>query len=83
MTASVVKADSCNDSGVYCGQSLLNKGNYMDHIIQVLQANKQPTDKQHIIDSLFDYVSNGDIVYEEFCANGCGGIGNTEDDFCL
>ncbi|EMR62649.1 hypothetical protein MGN70_010943 [Eutypa lata] len=81
-TAAVVFADSCNRGGVYCGISLLNKGNYRDHIIQVLLANGQPTDEAHIQNSLFDCVSDGNINYVQYCGNGCGGTGSTDPDFC-
>ncbi|KZV78112.1 hypothetical protein EXIGLDRAFT_561438, partial [Exidia glandulosa HHB12029] len=66
-----VLADSCNRGGVYCGVSLLRKGNYHDHIVQVLQDNRQPTDDQHIQNSIFDCLDGGDIRYRGFCANGC------------
>ncbi|KAJ7367138.1 hypothetical protein DFH08DRAFT_764838 [Mycena albidolilacea] len=74
---------SCNAGGVYCGTSLLNKGNYRDHIIQVLTAIGQPTDEAHIINSLFDCLSGGEIRFISFCANGCGGTTTTNPDFCL
>ncbi|KZV78016.1 hypothetical protein EXIGLDRAFT_561353, partial [Exidia glandulosa HHB12029] len=77
-----VLADSCNRGGVYCGVSLLNKGNYHDHIVQVLQANGQPTDDKHIDDSIFDCLDGGEIRYRGFCANGCGGTDSEDPDFC-
>ncbi|KZW00547.1 hypothetical protein EXIGLDRAFT_761631, partial [Exidia glandulosa HHB12029] len=81
--ASFVVAASCNQGGVYCGQSLLNKGNYHDHIVQVLQANGQPTDQAHIINSIFDCLSGGEIRFRGYCANGCGGVGTEDPDFCV
>ncbi|KAJ7477559.1 hypothetical protein FB451DRAFT_1032788 [Mycena latifolia] len=75
--------DSCNRGDVYCGTSLLNKGNYRDHIIQVLQQNGQPTDETHIDDSLFDYLSGGEIKFISFCVNGCGGTTTKDPDFCF
>ncbi|KZV81108.1 hypothetical protein EXIGLDRAFT_844332 [Exidia glandulosa HHB12029] len=78
-----VLADSCNRGGVYCGQSLLNKGNYRNHIIQVLQANGQPTDELHIIDSIFDCLSGGEISLRGFCSKGCGGVDSKDADFCF
>ncbi|KAI1750276.1 hypothetical protein F4782DRAFT_532598 [Xylaria castorea] len=74
---------SCHKGGLYCGQSLLNRGNYNDHIIQVLEANGQPTDTAHIVNSRFSCGSNGDITFLQYCANGCSGVGNTDDDYCL
>ncbi|KAJ6528353.1 hypothetical protein DFH09DRAFT_1036230 [Mycena vulgaris] len=83
-SASVLEVrDSCNRGGVYCGTSLLNKGNYRDHIIQVLEQNGQPTDEAHIDNSLFDCLSGGDISLRGFCANGCGGTTTKDPDFCL
>ncbi|KAJ6474876.1 hypothetical protein C8R45DRAFT_1217260 [Mycena sanguinolenta] len=82
--ASELVADqSCNAGGVYCGVSLLNKGNYQDHIVQVLEANGQSTDEAHIDYSLFDCLSGGEIRFIEFCSNGCGGTTSTADDYCL
>ncbi|KAJ7214276.1 hypothetical protein C8J57DRAFT_1096562 [Mycena rebaudengoi] len=78
-----VVADSCNRGGVYCGQSLLNKGNYHDHIVTTLASVGQPTDDVHIINSLFDCLSDGEIRFVGFCANGCGGVGSDDPDFCL
>ncbi|KAF9465348.1 hypothetical protein BDZ94DRAFT_1254337 [Collybia nuda] len=80
---SFVIADSCNRGGVYCGQSLLNKGNYRDHIIQVLEANGQPTDEAHIISSIFDCLDGGEIRFRGFCSRGCGGVGTEDPDFCV
>ncbi|RYP43473.1 hypothetical protein DL770_011651 [Monosporascus sp. CRB-9-2] len=82
-TAGVVVADSCNRGGVYCGSSLLRKGNYRDHIKETLQAAGVSTDELHIQNSKFDCLSGGDIAYREFCSNGCGGTDSTDPDYCL
>ncbi|KAF7345074.1 hypothetical protein MVEN_01670900 [Mycena venus] len=83
-SASVLEArDSCNAGGVYCGTSLLNKGNYRDHIISVLSQDGQPTDEVHIENSLFDCLSGGEIRFISFCGNGCGGTTSKAADFCL
>ncbi|KAJ7821641.1 hypothetical protein B0H13DRAFT_1660142 [Mycena leptocephala] len=71
--------DSCNNGGVYCGVSLLNKGN----IVEVLEAVGQPTDEAHIDYSLFDCLSGGEIRFISFCSRGCGGTTTTADDYCL
>ncbi|GAW22600.1 hypothetical protein ANO14919_121420 [Xylariales sp. No.14919] len=81
--AGTAVADSCNNGGEYCGQSLLNKGNYYDHIVQVLQASGQPTDNTHVVNSLFHCGSGGEIFFQSFCGNGCAGVGSLEDDTCL
>ncbi|KAF8139569.1 hypothetical protein K438DRAFT_1637272 [Mycena galopus ATCC 62051] len=82
--ASELEADnSCNAGGVYCGVSLLNKGNYQDHIVQVLEAAGQPTDEAHIDYSLFDCLSGGNIRFIEYCSSGCGGTTSKQDDYCL
>ncbi|CRG83590.1 putative oxidoreductase C736,13 [Talaromyces islandicus] len=45
--AMAVSAKSCNRGGVYCGSSLLNKGNYHDHIVAVLTGAGISTDDAH------------------------------------
>ncbi|RYP46588.1 hypothetical protein DL768_007210 [Monosporascus sp. mg162] len=82
-TAGVVVAESCNRGGVYCGSSLLRKGNYRDHIKETLQAAGVSTDERHIQNSKFDCLSDGDIAYREFCSNGCGGTDSTDPDYCF
>ncbi|KIY68649.1 hypothetical protein CYLTODRAFT_252582 [Cylindrobasidium torrendii FP15055 ss-10] len=76
-------AKSCKRGGVYCGQSLLNRGNYHDHIVRVLKASNQPTDDAHIRGSIFDCLSGGEIRYRGYCSRGCGGVGNSDPDYCL
>ncbi|KAI0468902.1 hypothetical protein F4859DRAFT_516649 [Xylaria cf. heliscus] len=82
-TAGSAVAKSCKKNGLYCGQSLINRGNYNDHIIQVLETAGQPTDTAHILNSRFSCGSNGDITFLQFCAKGCSGVGSTDDDYCL
>ncbi|KAI7781387.1 hypothetical protein LA080_014821 [Diaporthe eres] len=79
----VVLAKSCKQGGVYCGQSLLNRGNYRDHIIETLKAAGKPTDEPHIVSSLFDCLKDGDIRYRDYCGRGCGGVDNKNADYCL
>ncbi|KAF2660302.1 hypothetical protein K491DRAFT_589482 [Lophiostoma macrostomum CBS 122681] len=83
LPASLVLADSCNRGGVYCGSSLLRKGNYRNHIIQVLQQVGQPTDDAHVQDSIFDCLDGGNIRFRGYCANGCGGTDSTNPDYCF
>ncbi|KAL4893835.1 hypothetical protein BDV59DRAFT_201593 [Aspergillus ambiguus] len=82
-SAIYVSADSCNEGGVYCGQSLLNKGNYENHIKEVLTSQGQPTDRTHVVNSIFNCIESGGITYQGFCENGCGGVGSTVPDYCL
>ncbi|OAQ80502.1 hypothetical protein VFPBJ_06087 [Purpureocillium lilacinum] len=82
-SATAVVADSCNRGGVYCGSSLLRKGNYRNHIIETLKAANQPTDESHIQNSKFDCLDKGDIAYREFCSRGCGGTDTENPDYCL
>ncbi|KIY68657.1 hypothetical protein CYLTODRAFT_350996 [Cylindrobasidium torrendii FP15055 ss-10] len=79
----VAIAKSCKRGGVYCGQSLLNRGNYWDHIVETLQASGQPTDDAHVRASIFDCLSDGDIRYRGYCSRGCGGVGSDDADYCL
>ncbi|KIY68648.1 hypothetical protein CYLTODRAFT_489569 [Cylindrobasidium torrendii FP15055 ss-10] len=83
VTPEVVNAKSCHRGGVYCGQSLLNRGNYHDHIVRVLEAANQPTDEAHIRASIFDCLSGGDIRFRGYCDKGCGGVGSDDADYCL
>ncbi|KZV78111.1 hypothetical protein EXIGLDRAFT_784291 [Exidia glandulosa HHB12029] len=83
-SVAIVLADACMRGGVYCGVSLLRLGNnHHDHIVQVLEVNGQPTDVQHIDDSLFNRLSGGDTRYREFCANGCERTDSDDPDFCF
>ncbi|KAH8658122.1 hypothetical protein BX600DRAFT_514638 [Xylariales sp. PMI_506] len=81
--ASSVLADSCNHGGVYCGVSLLAKGNYRDHIVAELNAVDEPTSELYIENSLWDCLSGGEISYVDYCENGCGGTDSTDPDYCL
>ncbi|KAF9888036.1 hypothetical protein FE257_009300 [Aspergillus nanangensis] len=78
-----VSAKSCNKGGIYCGQSLLNKGNYENHIKEVLSSEGKPTDQTHVLNSLFNCIESGGITYVEYCSKGCGGVGSTAADYCL
>ncbi|RYP21821.1 hypothetical protein DL765_002046 [Monosporascus sp. GIB2] len=69
--------------GVYCGSSLLRKGNYLDHAVEMLQAADQSTDVAHIENSRFDCLGDRDIAYREFCSKGCGGTDSEDPDYCL
>lgn len=81
--AITIAAKSCHSGGMYCGQSLLNRGNYENHIIQVLEAEGQQTTETYIDNSLFSCGSGGDITYVQYCDNGCNGVGSDDADACL
>lgn len=60
-------------------------GNYYNQIYQALVDNNQPTDSEHVNDSLFYCTggSNGAIEFEYFCAAGvCTNGGNNNNDSC-
>ncbi|KAF9891439.1 hypothetical protein FE257_003905 [Aspergillus nanangensis] len=78
-----VSAKSCKKGGIYCGQSLLNRGNYENHIKEVLASQGKPTDHAHVLNSLFNCIENGAITYQVYCSKGCGGVGSTDADYCL
>ncbi|KAI3320962.1 hypothetical protein HD806DRAFT_537619 [Xylariaceae sp. AK1471] len=78
----LVAAKSCHSGGIYCGTSLLHRGDYNTKIITNLRAVNEPTDDQHIKQSLWDCTSHGDIGYREFCTFGCHG-GDDKDDYCI
>lgn len=58
-----------------------NLGDYRDDIVTELQATGQSTDDQHIQQSLFNCLSNGQIDFTSFCDSGCVG-GDSSDDYC-
>ncbi|KAI1253579.1 hypothetical protein MGN70_005789 [Eutypa lata] len=79
--AGFVAADSCNSGGVYCGYSLIAKGDYRDDIVTELSASGYSTDETSIQQSLFNCLDNGQIDVTSYCANGCVG-GDSSDDYC-
>ncbi|KAJ7311460.1 hypothetical protein DFH08DRAFT_718317 [Mycena albidolilacea] len=74
---------SCNRGGIYCSVSLLNRGNYREHIKQVLSQEHQPQDEAHIDYSLFNCLSGGEIMFIKYCSRGCGGTTTIDSDYCL
>ncbi|KAF2643755.1 hypothetical protein P280DRAFT_546656 [Massarina eburnea CBS 473.64] len=78
-----VMAKSCNRGGVYCGSSLLRRGNYRDHIVETLKAAGIDADEIHIQNGIFHCLNNGEIHYYEFCEKGCGGTDSTAPDYCF
>ncbi|KAI1163346.1 hypothetical protein F5B18DRAFT_319512 [Nemania serpens] len=80
-SAGIVAAKSCNSGGIYCGFALLGRGDYINKITTDLQANNQPTDNQHINQSLWTCLDHGDISFRQFCSSGCNG-GDKSDDYC-
>ncbi|KAI0193879.1 hypothetical protein F4808DRAFT_464641 [Astrocystis sublimbata] len=78
-----VLADSCNRGGVYCGSSLLRKGNYRDHIVETLTDEGVSTDEMHVQNALFNCLDDGDIMYTAYCIAGCGGTDSEDPDYCF
>lgn len=60
---------------------MISPGDYINKIITNLQANHQPTDDQHINQSLWTCLDHGDIGFKQYCGSGCNG-GNKDDDYC-
>lgn len=58
-------------------------GNYMDHIIEVLQGADSATTETYIDNTLFSCGSGGDITIVSYCENGCSGVGSSDADSCL
>ncbi|KAI0552660.1 hypothetical protein F4679DRAFT_581171 [Xylaria curta] len=79
--AGIVVAKSCKSGGIYCGFALLDRGDYVNKIITNLQANNEPTDDQHINQSLWACLEHGDISFKSYCTLGCNG-GDSNDDYC-
>ncbi|OTA59762.1 hypothetical protein K449DRAFT_436021 [Hypoxylon sp. EC38] len=76
-----VSAKSCKSGGVYCGYSLIARGDYRDDIITQLHGADKSTDETVINQSLFLCGSHGTISFSQFCNNGCVG-GDSRDDYC-
>ncbi|PPQ83531.1 hypothetical protein CVT26_004299 [Gymnopilus dilepis] len=87
--ASVVKADNCTPGLVYCGHSLISKGNYRAQLDQVYQDVKgitvTSTDGDVWNGDLFscDGGRSGTVTWLQSCANGvCDDNGNGKSDTC-
>ncbi|TQW01238.1 hypothetical protein V2A60_002242 [Cordyceps javanica] len=82
--APVAFADNCKGGLNYCGQTLLNVGNYHDQIIQALREANEPTSDDWVRRSLFYCTGfqGGDIKFAQACGAHCtdGGAGN--NDYC-
>ncbi|POR34511.1 Uncharacterized protein TPAR_05280 [Tolypocladium paradoxum] len=79
-------ADNCRDGYIYCGSSLLKKGNYLGMIKDKLNA--QPNLLLRIPpydNSLWKCVgSEGDIQYITWCgSHGCFDAGWNKNDYCI
>ncbi|KAF1830778.1 hypothetical protein BDW02DRAFT_506768 [Decorospora gaudefroyi] len=81
-----VSADWCKDRWVYCGRSLLNKGNYLEDIRHALQKAGESGDDAHVTDSLFYCNGRKDINgidFIKFCGRSeCRNRGILRDDNC-
>ncbi|KAJ3499013.1 hypothetical protein NLG97_g666 [Lecanicillium saksenae] len=77
-------ANNCTPGFMYCGSSLLKKGAYDNQIRQALRESGQPTDGNHIVNSVFNCQGgpNGDIRYLYICDGHCIDGGDGKDDYC-
>ena len=53
-------------------------------MVELLKANNEPTDIEHMNDTLFNCnpTKDGSISFNSFCMFGCEDSGEGEDDFC-
>ncbi|KAI1821590.1 hypothetical protein F4861DRAFT_518362 [Xylaria intraflava] len=79
--AGLVSAKSCNNGGIYCGEYLLQRGDYINKIVTNLEANHVKTTDYNINNSLWACTSHGDISFKSLCSVGCHG-GDKNDDYC-
>ncbi|TVY31705.1 hypothetical protein LOCC1_G008511, partial [Lachnellula occidentalis] len=80
--STLVAAKSCKSGGIYCGKSLLDRGDYITKINTNLKANNLPDTDQYRDASLWTCLEHGDISLIQYCATGCLGNGK-KDDSCV
>ncbi|KAK1919203.1 hypothetical protein P3342_008927 [Pyrenophora teres f. teres] len=79
----LVAADCCKKGLTYCGRGLLNKGNYYGEITTALKNANQPTDPDHVYDTLFYCGSCTDTPFQKYCGSGrCADGGSGKNDYC-
>ncbi|TVY25252.1 hypothetical protein LHYA1_G006993 [Lachnellula hyalina] len=77
--STLVAAKSCKRGGIYCGKSLLDRGDYITKLDTNLKANDKPDTQQYRLESLWTCLEHGDISFIQYCATGCLGNGNNDD----
>ncbi|KXT02423.1 hypothetical protein AC578_7813 [Pseudocercospora eumusae] len=73
----------CINGLSYCGRDLVAIG-YKDRMIELMKANGEATDIEHMNDTLFNCnpTKDGSISFNSFCMFGCEDGGEGEDAFC-
>ncbi|KXT18307.1 hypothetical protein AC579_972 [Pseudocercospora musae] len=73
----------CVNGLSYCGRNLVALG-YKDRMIELMEANSEATDIEHMNDTLFNCnpTKDGSISFNSFCMFGCEVSGEGEDGFC-
>ncbi|TVY81594.1 hypothetical protein LSUE1_G008166 [Lachnellula suecica] len=77
--SSLVAANSCKTGGIYCGTSLLKKGNYITNINTGLAAQSLPETTFNQDNSLWACTHNGQISFTILCPAGCLPNGSNDD----
>ncbi|KAI8624404.1 hypothetical protein F5Y19DRAFT_454592 [Xylariaceae sp. FL1651] len=72
-------AKSCKTGGIYCGTSLLNRGNYITNINTGLAAQSLPQTEFNQHNSLWDCTHNGQVQFSTLCLMGCLPNGSNDD----
>ncbi|RAH53034.1 hypothetical protein BO85DRAFT_523869 [Aspergillus piperis CBS 112811] len=82
--ASGAFAYGCTEGLIYCGTSLIKKGDYYEDIVASLERSDQPTTSDFILYSRFICTADEDfLVWVDKCADGaCKDNGSGHDDTC-
>ncbi|GAM89506.1 hypothetical protein ANO11243_075450 [Dothideomycetidae sp. 11243] len=80
VSVNAMPQSNCVQGLTYCGSVLLTRGNYYQDILNSLNGAGQPTDSNHISNSLFYCASADGVPFQQFCGTGCvnGGDGNSD-----
>jgi hypothetical protein len=80
LALAAVGVSACLEGLKYCGSGIVKDGDY-EKVVRALEDADQPTDVQHVEDSLF--YCGQQIEFREFCPKGCQYGGSGVDDYCL
>ncbi|KAI1132449.1 hypothetical protein F5Y10DRAFT_261158 [Nemania abortiva] len=78
----VVTAANCGHGYYYCGFNLLDKGDYYEDIIRALQEAGQPTDEDHVTNSVFYCKGDDNVPFVQYCDGSCHNYGAGSSDSC-
>ncbi|KAI0890741.1 uncharacterized protein GGS22DRAFT_184087 [Annulohypoxylon maeteangense] len=78
----IATARNCGVGYYYCGSNLLSKGDYYADIIGALEDAEEPTDEDHVENSLFLCKGPDDVPFVEYCEDGCDNEGAGSSDTC-